>query len=73
MCVCVVCFKSQAHAWNADLCMGRRDSSVVERQTHDQTSQVQVQAGAARELSSPGSTFCADSYFNICSVSVLLQ
>ena len=31
---------------------------------------VQIPAG---EFSSPGSTFCADSYFGICSTPVLLQ
>ena len=36
-------------------------------------SQVQVLAGVAGEFSSPGSTFCADSYFAICSTPVLLQ
>ena len=36
-------------------------------------SQVQIPAGAAGELFSPGSTFCADSYFGICSTSVLPQ
>ena len=30
-------------------------------------------AGALREFSSPGSTFCADSYFGIHSTPVLLQ
>ena len=36
-------------------------------------SRVQIPAGAAGEFSSPGSTFCADSYFGICSTPVLLQ
>ena len=31
---------------------------------------VQIPAGAAGELSSPGSTFCADSYFGIRSTPV---
>ena len=39
---------------------------VIER------SRVQVPAGAAGEFSSPGSTFCADSYFGIRSTPVLL-
>ena len=36
--------------------------------THDRKkrSSVQVPAGVAGEFSSPGSTFCADSYFTIC-------
>ena len=38
---------------------GPWDQSVIER------SQVRVPAGAAGEFSSPGSTFCADSYFGI--------
>ena len=32
-----------------------------------------ILAGAAGEFSSPGSTFCADSYFSICSTPVLPQ
>ena len=36
-------------------------------------SRVPVPAGAAGEFSSPGSTFCADSYFGIRSIPVLLQ
>ena len=36
-------------------------------------SQVQIPAGAAGEFSSPGSTFCADSYFGIRFTSVLPQ
>ena len=34
---------------------------------------VQIPAGAAGKFSSPGSTFCADSYFGIRSTLVLLQ
>ena len=34
---------------------------------------VQALAGVVGELSSPGSTFCADSYFGIHSTPVLLQ
>ena len=34
---------------------------------------VQIPAGAAGEFSSPGSTFCADSYFGIHSIPMLLQ
>ena len=33
--------------------------------------QVRIPAGAMGEFSSPGSTFCADSYFGICSTPVL--
>ena len=36
-------------------------------------SQVRVPAGPAGEFSSPGSTFCADSYFGIRSTLVLLH
>ena len=36
-------------------------------------SQVQIPEGAAGESSSPGSTFCADSYFGIRSTPVLPQ
>ena len=46
---------------------GQSTGFVVER------SRVRVPAGAAGELSSPGSTFCADSYFGIRSTSVLPQ
>ena len=34
---------------------------------------VRIPAGAAGEFSSPGSTFCADSIFGICSTPVLPQ
>ena len=34
---------------------------------------VRMPAGAAEEFSSPGSTFCADSYFGIRSTPVLPQ
>ena len=44
---------------------GQSTGFVVER------SRVRVPAGAAGELSSPGSTFCADSYFGIRSTPVL--
>ena len=40
---------------------------VIER------SRVRIPAGAAGKFSSPGSTFCADSYFGICSTPVLPQ
>ena len=36
-------------------------------------SRVQIPAGSAGEFSSPGSTFCADSYFSIRSTPVLPQ
>ena len=36
-------------------------------------SRVRIPAGTAGEFSSPGSTFCADSYFGIRSTPVLLQ
>ena len=36
-------------------------------------SRVRIPAGAAGEFSSPGSTFCADSYFGVRSTLVLLQ
>ena len=34
---------------------------------------VQILAGAVGKFSSPQSTFCADSCFGICSISILLQ
>ena len=40
---------------------------VIER------SRVRIPAGTAGEFSSPGSTFCADSYFGIRSTPVLPQ
>ena len=46
---------------------GEQDSSVIER------SHVRIPVGAAGEFSSPGSTFCADSYFGIHSTPLLLQ
>ena len=46
----------------------------LEHRTRDwKGSRVQVPAGAAGEVSSPGSTFCADSYFGIRSTPVLPQ
>ena len=38
-----------------------------------ESSRVRIPAGAAGEFSSPGSTFCADSYFGIRSTPVLPQ
>ena len=46
---------------------GQSVGLVIER------SLVRVPAGAAGEFSSPGSTFCADSYFGIRSTPLLLQ
>ena len=37
----------------------------LEHWTRDERSRVRVPAGAEGECSSPGSTFCADSYFGI--------
>ena len=45
----------------------------LEQRTRDTRSRVRVPAGAAGKFSSPGSTFCADSYFGICSTPVLPQ
>ena len=45
------------------------DSSVVAIER----SRVRIPAGAAEEFSSPGSTFCADSYLGIRSTPVLPQ
>ena len=47
------------------------DSSVV--RATDERSRVRIPAGAVGEFSSPGSAFCADSYFGIRSTSVLPQ
>ena len=41
------------------------DSSMAERQNVIERSRVRIPAGVAEEFSSPGSTFCADSYFGI--------
>ena len=38
---------------------------MVERRTRDQKVSVRFPTGAAGEFSSPGSTFCADSYCGI--------
>ena len=46
----------------------------LERRTSDRkVAGVRIPAGATGEFSSPGSTFCADSYFGIRSTPVLLQ
>ena len=45
----------------------------LERRTRDRKVAVRIPAGAAGEFSSPGSTFCADSYFGIPSTPVLPQ
>ena len=38
-----------------------------------ESSWVRIPVGAAGECSSPGSTFCADSYFGVRSTPMLLQ
>ena len=55
--------------------VGDGDSSVVSRSTGlvIERSRVRIPAGTAGEFSSPGSTFCADSYFGIRSTPVLPQ
>ena len=45
----------------------------LEQRTRVKRSRVRVPAGVAGKVSSPGSTFCADSYFGICSTPVLPQ
>ena len=45
----------------------------LERQTRDRKVAGRIPGGAAGEFSSPGSTFCADSYFGIRSTPVLPQ
>ena len=45
----------------------KRDGLVIERY------RVRIPVGAAGGFSSPGSIFCADSYFGISSTPVLLQ
>ena len=58
-------------------CMGMEvgvDSSVVRGAgLLIERSRVRIPAGAAGEFSSPGSTFCADSYFGVRSTPVLQQ
>ena len=50
------------------------DGSVVRApDSWTERSRVRIPAGAAGEFSSPGSTFCADSYFGIRSTPVLPQ
>ena len=51
-------------SWEGGSC-GLNASLMIER------SRVWVPAGAVGEFSSPGSTFCADSYFGICSSPML--
>ena len=52
--------------------MGSRDSSVVRAlDLLYERSWLRIPAGAVREFSSSGSTFCADSYFGIRSTPVL--
>ena len=55
------------------LVRGSEDGSAVERRTRDPKVAVRVPTGAAGEFSSPGSTFCADSYFGICSTPLVPQ
>ena len=45
----------------------------LECRTRDRKVAVRIPAGAAGEFSSPGSTFCADSYFSIRSTPMLPQ
>ena len=53
---------------------GGGDSSVVRAPDFViERSRVRIPAGTAGEFSSPGSTFCADSYFGIRSTPVLPQ
>ena len=53
---------------------GVGDSSVVRAAGPvTERSRVRIPAGTAGEFSSPWSTFCADSYFGIRSISVLPQ
>ena len=53
---CEVGERGQLSGWSTGL--------AIER------SRVRIPAGAAGEFSSPGSTFCADSYFGICSTDI---
>ena len=46
---------------------------LYHEQCHYKRSRVRIPAGTAGEFSSPGSTFCADSYFGIRSTPVLPQ
>ena len=50
-----------------------RDSSVNEHGTHDQTVTGSIPGRTGERISSPGSIFCTDSYFSICSAPVLPQ
>ena len=64
--------------WYRNSSRNERDSSVgiaqwVERRTRDWKVVGLNPAGAVGEFSSPWLTFCADSYFSICSTSVLPQ
>ena len=53
-------WREKLQAWN-----GGRDGSVVRAGLVIERLRVWIPAGAAGESSSPGSTFCADSYFSI--------
>ena len=52
-------------------CVG--SAQWLERWTRDPTVADSCPGRAAGEISSPGSTFCADSYFGICSAPLLPQ
>ena len=54
-------------AWGVGIAQWLELTLVMER------SPVRVLVGAKGEFSSPGSAFCADSYFGICYTPVLLQ
>ena len=53
--------------------LGAGIAQWLERRTVIERSRVRIPAGAAGEFSSPGSTFCVDSYFGIRSTPVLPQ
>ena len=48
-----------------------RDSSVIKCGTHDRKVTALIQGRSGSRISSLWSTFCADSYFGICSTFVL--
>ena len=52
---------------------GERQKSEGSTADTARKSRVRIPAGTAGEFSSPGSTFCADSYFGIRSTPVLPQ
>ena len=62
------------HQLQFSLCiLWSRDSLVVEHPNCDQKVMGLSLGRNEGKLSSPVSTFCADSYFHICSIPVLLQ